>query len=120
VDINYNEQIFGFDVDKTLVSARRSHKGRDDIPVHNPYTNETVFVKPHVGHIDLLKEMKGRGRFVRVWSAAGVKWAVAVVQALKIEQWVDSVETKPLGIVDDKPASEWLSNIIYLDEDERT
>lgn len=118
--VNYNECIFPFDVDKTLVSARRKHAIPGDIAIINPYTLETVYVKPHFGHVDLLKEMKGRGRYVRVWSAAGVKWAEAVVNALKLDKYVDDVETKPLAYVDDKPVESWLNNKIFLDDDERT
>lgn len=119
MNVNENEQIFGFDIDKTLVSARRQHYAPGDIPVVNPYTNETVYVRPHHGHVDLLKEMYGRGRYIRVHSAAGVKWALAVVQALKLEPYVHDVETKMLGYIDDKPCEQWLNNRIYLDEDDR-
>lgn len=117
--VNYNEYIFPFDVDKTLVSERRRVSRNGDIAIINPYTLETVFVKPHSGHIDLLKEMKGRGRWIRVWSAAGVKWAEAVVDALQIRNWVDDCETKPIAYVDDKEAKDWLNNRVFLSEDER-
>ncbi len=120
MNVNYNEYIFPFDVDKTLVSARRRHAMPGDIPIVNPYTLETVYVKPHYGHIDLLKEMKGRGRYVRVWSAAGVKWAEAVVDALGLRSFCDNCETKPLAYIDDKEVNTWLNNRIFLDEDERT
>lgn len=115
-----NEQVFAFDIDKTLISARRAHKAKDDIGILNPYTKEIVYCKPHIGHIDLLKEMFGRGRFIIVWSAAGVQWAKAVVEALGVSEFADVIMTKPIGYVDDKKVEEWMSNRIFLDEDERT
>ncbi len=118
--VNLNESIYPFDVDQTLVSERRSSPQPGDIKIFNPYTREFVYVKPHAGHINLLKEMKGRGRFIRVHSAAGVRWAEAVVKALKIKKWVDDCETKPLGYIDDQPVSKWLRNRIYLTPQERS
>ncbi len=120
VDINLNEQIFGFDIDQTLVSSRRTHKLPGDIAVENPYTQQIVYVKPHIGHVDLLKEMHGRRRFIVVHSAAGVKWALAVVKALKLEKFVDRVETKMLGYIDDTPVEKWLNNRIFLSDGERS
>lgn len=115
-----NESIYCFDVDNTLVSERRSKKAPGDIKVENFYTKEAVFVKPHVGHVDLLKEMFGRGRHIVVWSAAGAKWAEAVVKALKLQDYVHVVQTKPHGYVDDQPIEKWLSNHIFLSPKERS
>lgn len=114
--------VFTFDVDQTLVSERRDeHSAREgDLEIMNPYTNDKCFVSPHKGHIDLLKEMFGRGRYVVVWSAAGGKWADAVVKKLNLEQYVHLVITKPLAYVDDKPVESWLNTRIYLDPNERT
>ncbi len=120
MEVNYNENIFPFDVDNTLVGPRMRVKTETSIELVNPYTNETVYVEPFHRHIDLLKESRGRGRFIVVHSAAGVKWAEAVVDALKIRHWVHRCETKPVGYVDDKPVETWLTNRIYLDEGERT
>ena len=46
-------------------------------------------------------------------SGNGAEWAAQVVKALKLEEYVDSVETKPSKIVDDKPMEDWC-HPIYL------
>lgn len=114
-----NEQIFGFDIDLTLISARRKLALRGDIAVENPYTGDIVYFKPHYAHMDLLKEMSGRGRFIIVWTQSGRKWAEVIVKALELEPFIDIIMTKPLGIIDDLPAEHWLNNRIFLQEGER-
>lgn len=120
IRVNENEQIYGFDVDNTLVSVRRTKYQAGDIKVINPYTKLPVYVRPHMGHVDLLKEMHGRGRYIRVHSAAGVQWAKVIVEALGLQNYVHDVETKMVGYVDDMPVESWLRNHIYLKEEERT
>jgi phosphoserine phosphatase len=114
-----NEQVYCFDIDKTLVSERRREPLDGDLPVINPYTDELWYVRPHSAHVDLLKEMFGRGRHITVWSASGVKWAAAIVRTLDLEGYVHTVQTKPIGYVDDQPISEWLANRIFLPEADR-
>jgi hypothetical protein len=70
--------------------------------------------------VDLLKEMKGRQRFIIVWSAAGAQWANTIVEALGIEDYVDLILTKPLGYVDDQKAEDFMKNHIYLAPEDRT
>lgn len=111
-----NEHIYMFDVDDTLVmwSDDFSDPGPDRVKVIDPYDGSTVYLTPHIRHIKLLMQMNGRGRHIIVWSQGGVKWAQAVVDALKLEHFVHTIMTKPHGYVDDLPASEWLSNHIYI------
>lgn len=64
-------------------------------------------------HTEFLKSLKARGYYIRVHSGNGAEWAAQVVKALGLEQYVDSVETKPSKIVDDKPMEDWC-HPIYL------
>lgn len=64
-------------------------------------------------HTEFLKSLKARGYFIRVHSGNGAQWAANVVKALKLEAYVDSIETKPLKIIDDKPMEDW-AHPIYL------
>jgi len=111
-----NEQIYCFDVDDTLVlwSDKFASPEPGTIPIVDPYDGLTVYLKPHVRHIKLLKQMAGRDRFVVVWSAAGAQWAQAVVNALELKPYVNLVMTKPVGYCDDIPVSEWMNNHIYI------
>ena len=117
-----NEQVYFWDIDNTMISGRRrgSDHDFDEVKIYNPYTCEMVYTTPNFGHIDLMKEMKGRGRANVVWSAAGAQWAKAVIEALELQSYVDLIITKPLGYVDDQKASEFMSNHIYLNPGDRS
>jgi hypothetical protein len=100
--INENEVIVTCDVDGTLV---RPATESDLIVTYitNPYDKKTYKYVIHDEHIDLLRQYKGRGFYIRVWSAGGVKHAASVVKALGLDDGtVDDVETKPMKHVDDK------------------
>ena len=121
-----NEVIVCFDCDDTLVMWDSNHNYQDfpgtpelqqKIPFINPYDNSIAYLKPHKRHIELLKQYKGRGFYVRVWSAGGVQWAKAVVETLGLEQYVDSVETKPAKYVDDLQAADVLGVRIYIKDE---
>ena len=105
-----NETNACFDVDWTLVEAcLKTTKGA--IKMKDPRTGEDIYFTRYEEHIDLLKQMKGRGRYIIVWSAAGWQWADAIVKILKIEHLVDQVMTKPLCMVDDKPIDSWATQV---------
>lgn len=111
-----NEQIYTFDVDDTLVmwGADFHLPGEGKIKFFDPYDGNFVYLKPHHQHIKLLQQMNGRGRYVVVWSAGGVKWAESVVRQLGLEAHVHMVTTKPIGYIDDLPAEKFMKNHIYL------
>lgn len=112
-----NEHIVMVDVDETLILDRdpiTDKESLNEFVVNNPYDLENKKRIPHFRHIELIKQMKGRGRYIGVWSGGGVLWAKEVVKALGLESYVDIVMTKPLGYVDDLQADRWLNNHIYL------
>ena len=68
----------------------------------------TARLVPHNVHIEQLKRFKMRGHTVVVWSAGGWDWCKVVVEALRIEPYVDLVISKPTWVMDDLPASEFM------------
>lgn len=101
-----NETVSCFDVDWTLVEACLPTTP-NAIEMLDPRTNKNVYFLRYEEHIELLEQMKGRGRYIIVWSAAGHAWAEAIVKQLGIEHLVDQVMTKPMVMVDDKPIDDW-------------
>ncbi len=102
--INESETIVAVDVDGSLVKQVPSgYDGFDGIEITNPYDDKTYTYVIHREHVDLLRQYAGRGFYIKVWSAGGVKHAVSVVRALGLNDGtVKEVETKPIKHVDDK------------------
>lgn len=113
-----NEFVVAFDVDDTILmwgdDFTKPEEGR--IEIIDPYDGSRVYLTPHKKHIGLLKKYKGRGMCVMVWSAGGVQWAKAAINALNLADYIDLVITKPSKYVDDLPASEILGSRIYLQD----
>jgi FMN phosphatase YigB (HAD superfamily) len=104
-----------FDCDDTLVM--HDDELPKDLYIADPYMfGHTMLVRKHERHIKLLKDFKGRGYTVVVWSAGGAKWAKAVVDALEIEPYVTLCMSKPLKYIDDLQAHEIMGARIYLNE----
>lgn len=104
-----NEQIAYFDVDDTLVS---SHEGELVVS----YYGEKRKVKPHKEHMSFMKSLKERGYYIIVHSNNGYAWAETIVKALKLEDYVDQVMSKPAKVVDDSPAQNWIPTTIWIQD----
>lgn len=119
--VNEAENIYPFDVDGTLVieCQNQIEPPNNALKIKNPHSKVERWYIPHQRHIDLLKTMKPRGRFVKVWSGSGALWACTVLEALGLadDRYVDEVEGKPQGVVDDLPPEKILPNRIYLRPD---
>lgn len=110
------------DVDETLLlysgieywtSPSNGYSGR--IEILHPMNGDRYYLVPHTEHINLLKSYKSQGRKITVWSAQGYKWALAAVQALKLEDTVDFVMSKPDKFIDDKRNTEdILGSRVYI------
>jgi predicted phosphatase len=110
-----NEAVSMFDVDETLVLTDLGDPFEfRTIKIINPYDSSTQVRRVHKAHVQLLKQMHGRGRMVGVWSGGGVQWVRAVVQALGLEKYVDVIMTKPIVFVDDMPVETWMNNRVYI------
>lgn len=107
-----------YDVDDTLVLWFSQCDPALKVKIVCPYGGSETWLKPHARHIDLLKKHHGRGKTVIVWSAAGYRWAQAVVEALGLQDHVNFIMTKPMSYVDDLEASEILGSRIYLSDKE--
>lgn len=117
MQVTDNEQIYYFDVDDTLVLWDDGFQkpGPDRVEIIDPYDGIKVYLKPHVRHVKLLKQMFGRGRHIIVHSAGGAQWAANVVRALGLVDFVHEAKTKPIGYVDDLPCKAWMQNHIYIE-----
>lgn len=115
--VNEHPHIVCIDVDKTLVGPNNKFPfSLEEIEIKNPYSGTILKYKAYKKNIELLKQYNGRGYYIRVWSAGGVLWAKAVVEALNLTQYVHDVETKPVKYVDDLDGSEILGPRVYIDE----
>jgi HAD superfamily phosphatase (TIGR01681 family) len=91
-----NELVVVIDCDGTLITP--DSQGQ----IVLPYGSGIAHFSPIKQHVDLLKEYKNRGFTVVVWSMGGWAHAKRIVDALKLERYVDLVLTKPCKHVDDK------------------
>lgn len=96
MEVVQNELIVVCDVDFTLITPDK--KGG----IILPYGSGIQHYSAIQAHVDLVKEYKKRGFHVTIWSHAGWQHALRVVEALKLERWVDVVMTKPSKHIDDK------------------
>lgn len=103
------ENIVCFDVDDTLI-AWNLDPDKETIEINGYMMN------PIHEHITGIKQHKGRGHFIIVWSQGGVDWAEEVVKALGMEDVVDIVMTKPKWYYDDIPANDWMKRIFHLEQ----
>lgn len=100
-----------FDVDNTIVM----HGEHEELVVNNPYQHgQEISLAVHEAHVNLLKDFKGRGYQVVVWSANGAAWAKQVIMALRLEEYVDVVMSKPQKYVDDLEAKDIMGIRIYM------
>lgn len=114
--INTNENVILFDVDQTLIMHEYKLYPLDR-RISVDYYGISKIVVAHLEHIKLLKSYKKRRFFIRVHSNNGFLWAKQIVQKLDLEEFVDSVESKPTRHVDDATNSvEVMGPRVYLEQ----
>lgn len=101
-----------FDVDETLILW--------DAPPENKTLainawGITVNVAPSAETITRLVQHKAQGHYVVVWSQAGHEWAHAVLDGLKLIDYVNVCMTKPKWMYDDLSPQAW-TQIIDLNK----
>jgi len=114
VKVIKNELICCFDVDDTLLMWEHKNKETAGVYFKDPHDGAMHLLVPHKKHIKLLKDLKSRGYTIIVWSGGGYAWAKAVVETLKLEDYVDFCMSKVTKYVDDLQAEEVLGSRIYL------
>jgi FMN phosphatase YigB (HAD superfamily) len=117
-----NQNVVVFDCDNTLLMWDKQHDkpGPGKIEIKDPYdSNVTLYLTPHQVHIRLLRQYKGRGFTVIVWTKAGALWAEQTVKVLGLEGYVDFAMTKPDKYVDDAlKIEDIIGNRIYFEDKE--
>lgn len=115
-----NQNLVFFDTDNTLLMWDKNHDVQhdDSVEIRDPYDNyKTLHLRPHKVHCRLLRQYKGRGFTVIVWSKAGCLWAEAAVNVLGLADYVDFAMTKPDKYVDDAiKIEDIIGNRIYFEE----
>lgn len=117
-----SELIRPFDIDKCMI--REEGKGTTHngiyVSVKDPLDSERyVTVLVNKAMVRIMKEEKQRGGYILVWSRSGWEWAQNVIQALKLEEYVDQIISKPTVYFDDTPIQDWLKDRVFLDFDFR-
>jgi len=115
--IQHAEYVVCYDVDGTLVSEAPAIGAPNTIPITNPYSGITLHYTFNERHIELLRAHHGRGMYVKVWSAAGYKWAASVVNELGLNDYVDAIETKPALLVDDLEVHQIFPARVFLKDE---
>lgn len=114
-----SEHTICFDCDDTLIMWDQNHTQPFEgaVAVTCPHDGQVTYHRPHERHIGFLKKQYAKGYTVVVWSAGGVGWANAIVEALELQDHVDFVMSKPQKWVDDlSNPGDVLGTHIYLSE----
>lgn len=105
-----SDKIVCFDVDDTLISQdveMLAKLKKKTIIICGDYATQVAIIEENV---KALKRHKNQGQVIIVWSAAGHRWAEAVVKSLKLTQYVDFAMSKPAWYYDDIPCEKWMGN----------
>ena len=105
-----DKRTVNFDVDDTLIMWECDP---DDPTV---LYIDGLKCRPHLKHIELLKNLKAIGWNIVIWSQGGADHAANVIKHLELEKYVDVVMSKPEMIVDDLPWDAQYIKRKYLDE----
>lgn len=105
-----NWKVFCSDVDDTLAMHNLSEYPTEQRVVVE-YTHGPMVIVPNQKNINTLIKFKKLGYYVIVWSRTGSDWAEKVCEATGIDGYVDLYLTKPIFILDDRPANEWTERI---------
>lgn len=110
--VNKSLKRIAFDVDNTIIVE--DPKGSLTLA----YGGQIKQFRPVPEHIQLLKHHKQNGYEVTVWSKNEWRWAVQVVQALNLSDYVDVAESKFDKFCDDKAGTEDIVGVrIFLLEE---
>lgn len=112
-----SEQLICVDCDETLLlwdTPVTPDNEKNVVTFFDPYAGYQVSVLTHPAHIKIVKDRKARGATIILWSQSGYQWAMQTAKACGLLEHVDYCASKPIAIIDDKPAADWLQEQIYL------
>lgn len=112
--ITVDRNIWEFDVDDTLIMWNRS-KYPEGERIIIPTDKGDAEVIVNRKNVNMLIKAAKLGYYIRVHSGSGASWAKKVVEALAIQNYVDSVETKPKAKTDDKAPGDGITYLAYRD-----
>lgn len=110
-----NERIIPTDIDETLVMHDNPLSYNKYITVEDPHeAGKYINLGVNQAMVKILKDEKARGAYIIAWSRSGNAWAETIIKALDLTNFVDLILTKPLVYLDDKDASEWMRDRVYI------
>jgi hydrogenase maturation factor len=110
-----DRRIWEFDVDDTLIMWDKSKFPKPARIVSIMTKKGLADVIINQKNVNLLIKLAKLGYYIRVHSGSGAKWARDVVNVLRIQDYVDSVESKPVGKTDDRPPGDGITYLAYRD-----
>lgn len=115
IHLDCNHTTF-FDVDGTLVDLVTRIPENAGLVIPLPDVPDAWLII-HWKHVEQLKLHKLRQHTIVVWSAGGSDWALNIVKALGLEEYVDLVMAKPTWYYDDLHCSEYMGKNIWIKDE---
>ncbi len=112
-----SEQLICCDIDYTLLMWGSRNKGSRSVRFKDPYEGTIKLVQVHEANLKIVIDRLSRGATILVWSASGHKWATAALAALGVSHRNIIIASKPIAYIDDKPASAWMGEQVFLPVD---
>lgn len=107
-----NHKVITCDCDDTLILWDKSeYVSQPKVVISYAGYNSEVVI--HQKNRNLLIKLAKLGYSIVVWSATGYDWAIEVVKALQLEDYVTLCLTKPSYYLDDKEATTWIGERLW-------
>lgn len=106
--------IWCVDIDDTLLLWDECRSTNSTVEFTEPHSKDKIIVAINENNIRLMKEKKSRGATVILWSQGGYEYAESVAKALCLEEYVDFIMTKPVGLIDDLEANHWMPKAVNI------
>jgi hypothetical protein len=112
VQILKSDLVVCVDVDDTLVSWSQLEHIPECINIRGvieiDFNDVKATYQVYSDNVESLMTHHHKGHYIVVWSGSGCEWALAVVEALKLEAYVDVVMAKPRWLLDDMKPEEFM------------
>lgn len=110
------ERVIPCDIDETLVLHEKPLQYARQITIEDPLApGKFITLGVNEPMLKIVEDEIERGAFIIFWSRSGYAWAEAVTHELGLVAPHHSIIcTKPVSYIDDKDASEWLKDRVYV------